>query len=342
MNKLIRTLIFAFLLLLAFFDPSAAKEVFASPRNQITTAGQLIDAVNNLRISYGLPALASHPILMQSAQSQADYMAAIGYVTHSRPGGTTYTQQLLSLGFPLAGDLSLGGFRSENILNSSSPIVWDGIPSAWQDSDHMNTMLSQNFTNIGAGVSQSTNGYFYAVDTAAATGNGQMQESASSALGSSGSSSQAAGVSQYMVAVVKSTALPSGDVIHTVQYGQTLWSIAIEYGTTIKNIQALNNLGEDLVVYQGQALLVQKAATQPAPDLPTATLLPPATQTTVAPTATLVVASPTALLSTPTVEVRADEPSTSGPSSSQILVAVLIVAAVVGAGVAVWLIRDPD
>lgn len=343
MKKRIRTLIFAFLLLLAFFDPSTAKEAFASPRSQITTAGQLIDAVNNLRISYGLPALASHPILMQSAQSQADYMAAIGYVTHSRPGGTTYTQQLLSLGFPLAGDLSRGGFRSENILNSSSPIVWDGIPSAWQDADHMNTMLSQNFTNIGAGVSQSTNGYFYAVDTAAATGNGQMQESASSVLGSSGGSGQAAGVSQYMVAVVKSTALPSGDVIHTVQYGQTLWSIAIEYGTTIKNIQALNNLGEDLVVYQGQALLVQKAATQPAPDLPTVTPLPPATQTTVAPTATMVVASPTALLSsTPTVEVHADEPSTSKPSSSQILVAVLIVAAVIGAGVAVWLIREPD
>lgn len=341
MRKTVRYLTLSVLVLLAFFDPSAAKEVFASPQGQITTAGQLIDAVNNLRISYGLPALASHPILMQSAQSQADYMAAIGYVTHSRPGGTTYTQQLLSLGFPLAGDLSLGGFRSENILNSSSPIIWDGVPSAWQDSDHMNTMLSQNFTNIGAGVSQSANGYFYAVDTAAATGNGQMQESASSALGSSGNSGQAAGVSQYMVAVVKSTALPSGDVIHTVQYGQTLWSIAIEYGTTIKNIQALNNLGEDLVVYQGQALLVQKAATQPAPDLPTATLLPPVTQTAI-PTSTVVVVSPTVQISTPTVEVQAVETSTSKSSSSQILVAVLIVAAVVGAGVAVWLIRDPD
>ncbi|MFN8382927.1 MAG: CAP domain-containing protein [Anaerolineales bacterium] len=341
MRKIVRYLTLSVLVLIVFFDPTAAKEVFASPQGQITTAGQLIDAVNNLRISYGLPALASHPILMQSAQSQADYMAAIGYVTHSRPGGTTYTQQLLSLGFPLAGDLSLGGFRSENILNSSSPIIWDGVPSAWQDSDHMNTMLSQNFTNIGAGVSQSANGYFYAVDTAAATGNGQMQESASSALGSSGSSGQAAGVSQYMVAVMKSTALPSGDVIHTVQYGQTLWSIAIEYGTTIKNIQALNNLGEDLVVYQGQALLVQKAATQPAPDLPTATLLPPVTQTAI-PTSTVVVVSPTVQISTPTVEVQAAETSTSKSSSSQILVAVLIVAAVVGAGVAVWLIRDPD
>lgn len=330
-------------LLLAGLSLTKPKGVSASPQNQITSADQLISAVNGLRASYGLPALTWHSILMQSAQSQADYMAAIGYSTHSRPGGTTYTQQLLTLGFPLAGDLSRGGFRAENVLNTSTPIVWDGVPSAWQDADHMNTMLSQNFTHIGAGVSQSSSGYFYAVDTAAATGNGQMQESASSVVGSAAGSSEAAGVSQYMVDVVKSTALPSGDVIHTVQYGQTLWSIAIEYGTTIKNIQALNNLGEDLVVYQGQALLVQKAATQPAPDLPTATgTLLPATETPAPATPVVEVTSPTVLAPTATLEVQAAEKSNSKPNSSQLLVVILIIAAVIGAGVAVWLIRDPD
>ncbi len=338
-----RIIYFIFLVLLfAGLSLMKPKEVSASPQRQITAAGQLIDAVNNLRLSYGLPALASHPILMQSAQSQADYMAATGQTTHSRPGGTTYTQQLLALGFPLAGDLSRGGFRAENILNSSDPLVWDGVPSGWQDSDHMNTMLSQNFTHIGAGVSQGSGGYFYAVDTAAATSSGQMQESASSVIGGSGGSSEAAGVSQYMVAVVKATARPDGDVIHTVQYGQTLWSIAIEYGTTIKNIQALNNLGEDLVVYQGQALLVQKAATQPAPDLPSATIPPPATQTIIPLSPTSAITSPTNIVSTPTVEVQDEEPPSSKPASSQILVVILIIAAFVGAGVAVWLIRDPN
>lgn len=343
MRKSIHWLILSILFLLFFFDISTGKEVSASPQRQITAAGQLIDAVNALRLSYGLPALTWHSILMQSAQSQADYMATTGQTTHSRPGGTTYTQQLLTLGFPLAGDLSLGGFRAENILNSSAPLVWDGVPPAWQDADHMNTMLSQNFTHIGAGVSQGSGGYFYAVDTAAATGNGQMQENTSSILGSSPSGSgEAAGVSQYMVAVVKATARPDGDVIHAVQYGQTLWSIAIEYGTTIKNIQALNNLGEDLVVYQGQALLIQKAATQPAPDPPTATV-PPATQTVIPVTPASAVVSPTNIVSTPTVEVlTADESSSSKPAPSQILVVILIIAAFVGAGVAVWLIRDPD
>lgn len=270
-------------------------------------------------------------------------MAATGQVTHSRPGGGTYTQQLLSLGFPLAGDLSLGGFRAENILFSSGPLDWNGVPSGWQDELHMNTMLSQNFTHIGAGISQGSEGYYYAVDTAASTSNGQMQSTASEVLaGTTGGSSEAAGVSQYMVPVVKSTARPDGDVIHTVQYGQTLWSIAIEYGTTIKSIQALNNLGEDLVVYQGQALLVQKAATQPAPETSTPTLPPSVTQTIV-PTSTTSMAFPTDLMPTPTTtETQTVEPSTSKPASSQFLVVLLILAAFVGAGVAVWLIRDPD
>jgi LysM repeat protein len=69
-------------------------------------------------------------------------------------------------------------------------------------------------------------------------------------------------LSQYSVPVVLSTARPDGDVIHEVKYGQTLWSIAIEYGTTIEQIKRLNNLTSDTVV-PGWTLLVKKGATQP-------------------------------------------------------------------------------
>ncbi|MBI3170194.1 MAG: LysM peptidoglycan-binding domain-containing protein [Chloroflexi bacterium] len=313
--------------------------VTAQPQTNITSPSQLIDAVNNVRISNGLVPLPVHPILMQSAQSQADYMAATGIVTHARPSGT-YTQQLLSLGFPLAGDLSLGGFRSENILSTYGPLVWNGVPAGWQDAQHMNTMLSGNFTHIGAGISQSGDMYYYAVDTAAATGSGQQQESAASILTSVPGGSSDSGVSQFMVPVTLSTPRPDGKVFHKVQYGQSLWSIAIAYGTTIKNIQTLNNLGEESTVYQGQELLVVIGATQAA------TLPPETTPTiqatiTLAPLATL---TPTSALVeatfTPTEEVS--EGSNSKPASSKVLVVVLIVAAFVGAGMAVWLIRDPS
>ncbi|MCC7119819.1 MAG: LysM peptidoglycan-binding domain-containing protein [Anaerolineales bacterium] len=318
--------------------------VLAKPNPQaISTPDQLISAVNSLRLSYGLTPLAVHPVLMQSAQSQADYMASTGEITHSRPGGGTYTQQLLALGFPLSGDLSLGGFRAENILSSFGPLDWNGVPPAWQDADHMNTMLSQNFTHIGAGISQNGDTYYFALDCAAATNTGQMQESAATIVASAGAENgNAAGVSQFMVPIAKSTARPDGKVYHKVQYGQTLWSIAIDYGTTIKKIQALNNLGEDLTIQQGEELLVLENATPPPPASPT-----PATLPTILPTLTQLPATPqmvfpfTAVVA-PTETQIAPTPATApAPVSSKLLVIVLIVAAVIGAGVAVWLIRDP-
>ena len=338
MRKPLLFLIVFFLLLL--LSMRSGEVVSARPRLNITSPSQLIDAVNNLRIANGLAPLPVHPILMQSAQAQADYMAATGNVTHARPNGT-YTQQLLALGFPLAGDLSRGGFRSENIISTYGPLVWNGVPPAWQDAEHMNTMLSGNFTHIGAGISQSGDTYYYAVDTAAATSSGQPQQDAGSLLtsvpGGSGSSS---GISEFMVPVTVSTPRPDGNVYHKVQYGQSLWSIAIAYGTTIKNIQALNNLGELSTVYQGQELIVltgvvvQSASptVEAAPTTQAVVTLPPTS--TQAPTST-----PVQVTITP--EQEQEDAQTANPVSSRILVVVLIVAAFVGAGMAVWLIRDP-
>lgn len=340
MRKPFHSILVLMFLFLAF-SLCLPKEASALPlQEQISTPGQLIAAVNNLRISYGLPPLTDHPILYQTAQSQADYMAATGNVTHARPGGITYTQQLLSLGFPLSGDLSLGGFRAENILYTNGPLEWNGVPPGWQDELHMNTMLSQNFTHIGAGISQSGDSYYYAVDTAAATGSGQMQSSAATILTTvPGGVDESAGISQFMVPVSMSTARPDGDVIHKVQYGQSLWSIAIAYGTTIRNIQALNNLGEDLIVYQGQDLLVLKVATQPAQSTSEITTTPLFTETVMSTTTLTVTSTPLQLSATPAMDDI--EQSTSSPASSRILVVVLIIAAFVGAGMAVWLIRDP-
>jgi uncharacterized protein YkwD len=336
--------LFIFLVLLGLWNIEPQARVNALPqfpRETITSPSQLINVVNNLRASNGLPALTTHSALMQSAQSQADYMAATGQITHSRPGGTTFTQQLITLGFPLAGDLAAGGLRSENILASSNPLEWNGVPPSWQDSAHMATMLSVSYSHIGAGVSQGSGGYYYAVDCAAATGSGEMQAAAAAALTSSPGSAGST-VSQYIVPVVVSTAQSDGNVYHVLQYGQSLWSIAIDYGTTIKEIQSLNNLGDDLVVLQGQKLLVKRGATQPAPASPTpttpATITPPAASST---PMIFVVLSPTAAATDSTatpIKIEKIPAST----SSKLLIGILISAALIGGGVAVWLIRDPN
>jgi uncharacterized protein YkwD/LysM repeat protein len=251
---------------------------------QPPTPAEIIEAVNALRLSYGLPALAIHPILMALAQRQADGIAA-GLTGHWRPYGLTLGQMLIMEGYPLAGDLTQDGYRSENWIVSMTA---QGAIDAWLfDDEHSNTMLSAYRSDIGAGVSMMRDEWgqdqiYVVIETALQTRSGQQQGGARDFLtrlpslinGTTAINGTAVPLSedQYIIPVIKSTARPDGDVLHKVQYGQSLWSIAITYGTSIKQIQTWNNLGTSDIVYEKQILLVQKGATQPAP-VPTQTAI---------------------------------------------------------------------
>jgi uncharacterized protein YkwD len=243
---------------------------------QPPTPAEIIDAINALRLSYGLPTLAVHPVLMTLAQRQADGIAA-GLRGHWRPYGLTLGQLLIMEGYPLAGDLTQDGYRSENWIVSMTA---QGAIEAWLwDDEHSNTMLSEYRSDIGAGVSMSRDEWgqdqiYVVIETALQTRSGQQQSAARYFLtrlpsiinGTTSINGTPVPLSegQYMIPVIRNTARPDGDVVHQVQYGQSLWSIAITYGTTIEQIQRLNNLGDSNIVYEKQVLLVQKGATQPA------------------------------------------------------------------------------
>ncbi len=244
------------------------------PQGQAPTPSQVIEAINNLRMSHGIAPLSVHPILMQVGQMEADGIAG-GMGGHWRPNELTLGQWLLSLGYPLLGDLSLDGYRSENwgfASNTEQAIaMWLG------DDEHTNTMLSLDRSDIGVGIafSEEDGSYVIVVETALQTKSGQMQWDAIPILTGipqtqaaySAMSTEAAKnglLPQGMAPVALNTALADGNVYHDVKYGQTLWSIAITYRTTIKQIQQLNNLS-DTTVQPGQHLLILKGATQPAP-----------------------------------------------------------------------------
>ena len=242
---------------------------------QPPTPAEIVDAINALRLSYGLPALAVHPVLTALAQRQADGIAA-GLRGHWRPYGLTLGQLLIMDGYPLAGDLTQDGYRSENWIISMTA---QGAIDAWlSDDEHSNTMLSEFRSDIGAGVSMSRDEWgqdqiYVVIETALQTRSGQQQSEARDFLtrlpsilaGTTSINGTPVPLSpgQYIIPVARSTARPDGDVIHGVQYGQSLWSIAITYGTTIDQIQKLNHLGDSNTVYEQQLLLVQKGATQP-------------------------------------------------------------------------------
>lgn len=265
-----------FFLILALSSPAKAQEFDPTPTlSAPPSPAEIINAVNNLRLSYGLPALYAHPILMQIAQEQASGIAS-GLPGHWRPNGMSLGQWMLSLGYPLSGDLTLDGYRSENW--GAAYTAEDAIHMWLGDDLHTNTMLSVDRSDIGAGVAVGDGQFFVVIETALQTRSGQMQSNVPSILTGipqtqmvhAQMETQAAinGVlPQYSIPVVLNTPFPNGRVYHEVLYGQTLWSIAVAYETTIKQIQALNNLGEDTTVYEGQTLLVRTDATQSSPSV---------------------------------------------------------------------------
>lgn len=311
-------------------------------RWQEPTASELIVEVNNLRLANGLAPLNTHPILTQVAQSQADaLLASEGAVGHGRPNGISLTQQLLILGYPLSGDLSLGGYRSENFVFGYGMTPQDAV-SAWQGDDpHLNTMLSPNRSDIGAGVAIAADGtVYYVIDTALQTASGQPQEDYKLYLPGGGASpvNPEDALNQFIVPITVSTPRPNGDVYHKVQYGQTLWGLAIEYHTTKDEIRRLNNLGDSDIIYPNQLLLVMRGATPPAPAAPTSlsaladdsfpgTQLAPRRAPTLTPTGT------------PVPQPEAP-PATGGPSLGAIVL-VMALLIVVGGGTAAWFIREP-
>jgi uncharacterized protein YkwD len=262
------------LLLTLILLPS--RQVFAGPLTdpETTTAAQVVKAVNSLRENNGLSPLNVHPVLMQVAQTEADGIAN-GMPGHWRPNGLTLGQWLVSLGYPLAGDLSLDGFRSENWLMARTA---NEAIQAWQgDAEHSNTMLSPDRSDIGVGIAVADQVYIVLL-TALRTSSGKMQTDANPLLtqvAASGGAASGSLFSQYIKPVLVSTARPDGNVVHKIQYGQSLWSLAVAYHTTIDQLRAWNNLGQDTTVYEGQYLLVQISATQPPP----ATLTPRASST---------------------------------------------------------------
>jgi LysM repeat protein len=266
----------------------------------------LVNAVNALRASYGLSPYSVNSILMFTAQSQAEFMAATGNVSHIGSGGSDLTDRLLAAGYPLAGDLSLGGFRAENITSGKEDRSVQSVVDGWTgDALHLNTMISPNLSEIGAGVAIANGRVYYVIDCALPA-TGELPPGSTSVAGSE--SAVPSAEAMLSVAVV-STPNPEGDVIHEVQVGQSLWQIAIAYEVKIDDIKRLNNLFDN-DIYPGSKLLIKTDVMTPmVPVVPTASMTEvPTSKPTAIQTNVLVSPVPT-WLSTPSTAASVTSPS---------------------------------
>lgn len=273
---------------------SAPFTAFLTPSKNITQAQvpsgyDLIAAVNALRAKHGLPAYHVDPLLMLSAQMQADYLTsqAPGPVSgHVGPGGTDADARALAVGFPYVQGLDINENWAAMPVEMSFTEIFNTV---WSDAAHQHTMLHQRGQLAGAGVAIAGDTMYLILDVAAYWGDaGKTPWPTSSAYGVTAGTP---GVSQYIAPVKVATPQADGSIIHQVQSGQSLWSIAIKYGVKIDAIRALNHIAPDEMIYIGQKLLVQSAGQKTAtPILQTTTpslsdFLPPQVQLQPTPTA---------------------------------------------------------
>jgi len=283
------------------------------------TAYDVIAEVNSLRAANDLPPYQVNSILMTIAQAHAEYMGRSGVITHFGEDGSRPHQRAMAAGYSVAGDLSLGGFLSENI-DAGADLSPSEVVVKWQgDSLHLNTMISPDLKDIGAGVVVVDGMTYYVLDAGASTGEPLNTPSSPAVIFTSTLGTQSA-------PVVASTPLEDGTVYHVVRPNEALWSIALAYHLTVEELKKLNRLSSD-DIYIGQKLLISKL------ELNTSTLEPTITVTLGIPTSTAT--RPV----TPTVTFTST-PLPTAPQSRQnggIIVGGIIIVALLAAGLGAWL-----
>lgn len=251
----------------------------------------LISMVNDLRMNNGLPAMETDGALMSAAQMQSDYLAS-EYGTnfpswdmgHVGAGGTAAIDRAAAMGYFVGpGWNVLENWAGGNNSIPLSEIVY----SFWNDDAHMGNMLHPDVVHVGAGVTEGDGFVYYIIDFAVKYGSG------GSSSGGVASTVPTTAVTPKIAPVTVVTPNEDGSIIHEVEIGQTLWSIAVAYEVTVDQLLALNNLSANAVIYEGQTLFVQPAYT-PTPS-------PTATQTPRPPTRTPVPAGTAQVVKTPSL-----------------------------------------
>jgi uncharacterized protein YkwD len=232
------------------------------------TADQLITLVNNWRVGYGHAPLIVDPILMTTAYDTAAYMAINGLRWHI--GDVSNRIQAYGYG---------GGakvFATENF--AIGPVSIETIAEWWSDESHQYPSANPSYVHIGAGVYQYGDRIWYIVH-AAYTTDTTYNYTPNPTLTIN---TRTPSVSQLIIPVQTATPDENGAIVHEVQPGQALWSIAIAYDTKIEDLVRLNNLNpNNPTIYVGNKILVFEGNATP-----NSTYLTPTSQVTPSPTNT--------------------------------------------------------
>ncbi len=236
---------------------------------QTISGYDIIQRVNQLRASYGLPPYRVDAALMAAAQSHSEYQASIGAITHNGAGGTSARDRAIAFGY---GD-GAAVFVSENIAGGNQ-ISMDFAMQMWQgDTLHLNTILSSNYQDVGAGVAISGDAAYFTLDAGYVAVSTSSPPPGDTVSVTANPLVEPSPTQVIIVPVAAATPQPDGSIIHIVQQGQSLWNIAALYDIELSELLTLNGLSANALIFPGDELLVKLAeptATADSSLLPTA------------------------------------------------------------------------
>ncbi|MHB8089751.1 MAG: LysM peptidoglycan-binding domain-containing protein [Anaerolineaceae bacterium] len=249
------------------------------------TGADMISLMNSWRSGYWSNALIEDSALDQCAQWTAEEMAGMGAGGHLTSYGYTDASTRCS-GFGFGGGSKT--FVTENWAKHYTMTI-DILAGYWGDYWHMLPATEQQYRYVGVGIATAGDGSTYYVLHAGAI-SGDTGESSSVGSGSvptdlpDGSTPI---VNNYVVSFPTSTPDLDGNISHVVKSGETLYTIAVNYGVTIDAIKTLNAMTSN-DIYVGDLL---KISLKPTPTI-TPTRTPTVMMPTRTPTQTLIPTTP--------------------------------------------------
>jgi uncharacterized protein YkwD len=214
------------------------------------SAYDVIAAVNQVRASNGLAPFEINGALMAAAQAHSDYQAATGSISHTGSGGSTPGSRASAAGY--------SGSVIENIYGGMNASPQQAV-SWWQsDSLHLNTLLSTRHTEAGAGVASSGGVMYYTLDVGSGTGGSSGTTGAAAPAATAAPGVAPATVVAYNPVKV-ATPGPDGSIVHVVETGQTLWTIAATYKIALSDLLQLNGFTENTYIFPGNKILIRPA-----------------------------------------------------------------------------------
>ena len=208
---------------------------------QAQSAGEIMQLVNGFRSANGLPPFQINSALSSAAQNQANYMAANGvFSSHIGAGGSTPQSRADAAGYI--------GFVSENIVGGTGMSAGQGL-NWWRNSPvHYNTLVTQRYIEAGTGFATNGSENFYVLvvgrPSDAPLTNNRQDESPEPL---------------FITPIVLSQPNEDGSIIHVVQEGQPLWSLAAHYEVELSDLLLFNNLSEDAIVHPGDKIIIRLA-----------------------------------------------------------------------------------